>query len=107
MIRNGLKFTAPGTVVEVVATRPGPARIRVEIADRGPGLQRGEAEALFLPFHRGVAAKGVDGFGLGLAIAKNAVRRDGGMIEALPREGGGLVIRIELPATGSPDPRNT
>ena len=97
VLRNALKFTAPGTLVEVIVARQSNARVRIEIADRGPGLQPGEHETLFQPFHRGAGAKGIDGFGLGLAIAKNAVELDGGTIEALPRAGGGLVIRIDLP----------
>lgn len=97
VVRNAMKFTPPGTAVEIIVAPRSHGRLRIEIADRGPGLQPGEGETLFQPFHRGAGAKGVDGFGLGLAIAKNAIERDAGTIEALPRNGGGLVIGIELP----------
>lgn len=97
VVRNAMKFAPQGTAIEVIVAPRSHGRVRIEIADRGPGLQPGERETVFQPFHRGVGAKGVGGFGLGLAIAKNAIERDGGTIEALPRSGGGLVIGIELP----------
>ena len=97
VVRNAMKFTATGTSVEIIVARQSHDRVRIEIADRGPGLQASELETLFQPFHRGAGTKGVDGFGLGLAIAKNAIELDGGTIVALPRSGGGLVVRIDLP----------
>jgi two-component system, OmpR family, sensor kinase len=42
-------------------------------------------------------ARDLDGHGLGLAIARHAVQQHGGTITARPRDGGGLVVRLELP----------
>jgi two-component system OmpR family sensor kinase len=38
----------------------------------------------------------VDGFGLGLTIAKRAIETHGGRIEAQAAAGGGLSVRISL-----------
>jgi two-component system sensor histidine kinase CpxA len=53
---------------------------------------------VFDPFVRADAAREAGGWGLGLAIAAQAVRQHGGTIEARNRDGGGLCLRIELPA---------
>ncbi len=98
VIRNAVKFTAPGTTVDVRFERlDTPGRMRLEVADRGPGVRSGEAETIFAPFRRGESGAGVDGFGLGLAIARRAIQAHGGTIQARPREGGGLVMTLELP----------
>ena len=47
---------------------------------------------------RGEAARtGVSGAGLGLAIVERLLKHVGGALRMLPREGGGLTARIELP----------
>jgi two-component system, OmpR family, sensor kinase len=98
IIRNALKFTAEGTAVDVTLARLRDGRsVRLEVADRGPGVEPEALESLFQPFARGPNSRGVDGFGLGLAIARNAARQHGGTIEARLREGGGLVIWMDLP----------
>jgi two-component system OmpR family sensor kinase len=98
VVRNALKFTGEGTAVDVILTRlPDRRHVRLEVADRGPGISPDRIATLFKPFHRGPGTRGVDGFGLGLAIAYNAVRRHDGTIEARPRPDGGLVVRIDLP----------
>lgn len=98
VIRNAVKFTAPGSTVEVRLDRlHAPERMLLAVADRGPGVPAEDAEAIFEPFYRSESGVGVDGFGLGLTIARRAVQAHGGTIRARPREGGGLVMEIELP----------
>jgi two-component system, OmpR family, sensor kinase len=98
VIRNAVKFTAAATTVEVtLGTSDDGAVAWLEVADRGPGADEADLAALFEPFHRGANTRGVDGHGLGLAIARHAVQQHGGTIGARRRDGGGLVIRIELP----------
>jgi two-component system sensor histidine kinase CpxA len=56
-------------------------------------------EAIFEPFVRTSDARERDsgGYGLGLAIAAGAVKAHGGTIRAHNREGGGLMVEIDLP----------
>lgn len=96
VVRNAVKYTAPGTTVEVAAGRSGQA-FRVTVADRGPGVPEADLAAIFEPFYRGQAGEGQAGFGLGLAIARRAVEAHGGSLVARNREGGGLVMELELP----------
>ena len=69
----------------------------IEVADRGPGIPEAEVERLKRPFTRLDASRaGPGGAGLGLAIVERVARAHGGMLELLPREGGGLVARLTL-----------
>jgi len=73
----------------------------IEVRDRGPGIPAGEAERLKRPFTRLSAARsGPAGAGLGLAIVERIARAHNGSLELLPREGGGLVARLTLAASG-------
>ncbi|CAJ48674.1 ATP-binding protein [Bordetella avium] len=70
----------------------------IEVSDRGPGIAPEEVERLLRPFSRGEAARtGVSGAGLGLAIVERLLKHVGGSLKMLPRHGGGLIARIELP----------
>lgn len=70
----------------------------IDVADRGPGIAPQDVERLLRPFSRGEAARtGVSGAGLGLAIVERLLKHVGGQLRLLPREGGGLRARIELP----------
>jgi len=98
IVRNAVKYTAPGTTVEVIAQRaPDASMLRIEVCDRGPGVAESELSRMFEPFHRGQSSAGISGFGLGLAIAKRAIEADGGTLHARNRDGGGLCMEIVLP----------
>jgi two-component system OmpR family sensor kinase len=96
VVRNAVKFTAPGTCVHVRVSRED-AQAVIEVDDRGPGVASDELDAIFTPFHRGRQTEGVPGFGLGLAIAQRAVQAHRGTIVARNQEAGGLRMRITLP----------
>lgn len=98
VIRNAVKYSAAGTVVEVHAAQLAGTTLQVEVRDRGPGVPRDKLEAIFEPFVRLEGNAAVRGTGLGLAIARRAIVSQGGRIEAFSREGGGLLMRIEIPA---------
>jgi two-component system, OmpR family, sensor kinase len=96
VIRNAVKFTAPGSTVEVSALREAGC-LRVQVADRGPGVKEDELQQIFEPFERAQSAQGVPGVGLGLAIARRALQVHGGSITAQNRQGGGLVFTLTVP----------
>lgn len=98
VVRNAVKYTLPGTTVEVSAgPTAGGSPFVVRVADRGPGVAGNELDAIFEPFYRSAGSSGGPGFGLGLAISRRAVQLHGGRVTARNREGGGLVIELELP----------
>ncbi len=68
-------------------------RVVVDIADDGPGIPEAIARRIFDPFFTTKPG----GTGLGLAISRSIVDDGGGTIVALPRPGGGTVMRLSLP----------
>ena len=76
----------------------------VDFADRGAGIARADVERLKQPFTRAGEARarddGAAGAGLGLAIVDRIARLHGGSFDLLPREGGGTIARVTLPAAG-------
>ena len=74
-------------------------KIIISVLDRGPGIPESDAERLLRPFTRlDPSRTGKSGSGLGLAIVDRVAKLHGGEIRLLPREGGGLEARVELPA---------
>ncbi|RLJ64806.1 ATP-binding protein [Sulfurisoma sediminicola] len=98
LIDNALRHAGGEQSVELALARIGGA-MRIEVRDRGPGIPAAEADRLKLPFTRlEVARSNAVGAGLGLAIVERIARAHGGSLDLLPREGGGLVARITIPA---------
>lgn len=73
-------------------------RLRISVADRGPGIPVGELEAVFEPFYRVDKSRGsvTGGCGLGLAIAKQLADSNGWSLLLRPRDGGGLVASLVI-----------
>ncbi len=72
--------------------------IRIDIADRGPGISASETERLKRPFTRLETARtNAGGTGLGLAIVERICRLHGGRLDLLANPDGGLLARICLP----------
>ena len=74
-------------------------RVRVRIDDRGPGIAPALLEQVFQPFFRGDASRSraSGGSGLGLYIARDLLRRQGGDVTIANRPDGGLRAEIVLP----------
>lgn len=98
LIENAHRVSPPGAPVELVARRHplNAALVRIEVLDRGPGLPAGVTDAAgnLLAGARGDIAQR----GLGLEIARSLAVANGGSIAITPRQGGGTVARVDLPA---------
>ena len=70
---------------------------RLTVADRGPGINPADLASVFERFGRG-ARTVAGGAGLGMAIVRKVVDGHGGHIALLPRDGGGRVVQLDLPA---------
>ena len=77
-----------------------PHGVRLSIADQGPGLPPGGADALFEAFARGTGSDSRGGSGLGLAIARSFAEVMNVRISASDREDGGAVFTLDF-ALGS------
>lgn len=105
LIENALKYSPPGAPVEVTIGREGDW-LEVSVSDRGPGVPPGERERIFQPFYRSGDTPDVRGTGLGLTIARRLAEAQGGALRYEPREGGGSVFTLLLPAAELPGAEN-
>ena len=93
---NALNF---GDMVEVAVRDADDGGLWIEIADDGPGIPVEQREQVFEPFFRIEESRNRDtgGIGLGMAIARTAIRAHGGEIYLEESQKGGLLARIYLP----------
>lgn len=96
VLRNAVKYTAEHSQVTVQCETKGDL-LKVCVADQGPGVRRDEVERIFQPFSRGSDAAPRGGYGLGLAIARQAIERHGGRVSASLPHTGGLTVILEIP----------
>lgn len=99
LIDNSLKFSEASQAVEVRVREDGRA-LFIEIADNGAGIPLQEQPRIFEDFYRGENARGTQGSGLGLALARRIIQLHGGEISlrSNPSQGPGAVFTIRLPA---------
>jgi protein-histidine pros-kinase len=71
----------------------------IRIADSGPGIPEDQLEAVFAPFYRLDTSRNrnTGGVGLGLSIARDMARKQGGSITLKNAGAGGLIAILVLP----------
>ncbi|HEX8084587.1 MAG TPA: ATP-binding protein [Solirubrobacteraceae bacterium] len=100
LVENAVRHSPrPGTVT-IGASGVGGSRVRISVADQGPGIPDEDAGRVFDRFYRADAARSTDGggAGLGFAIARWIVDLHGGEIRVESAEPHGCRMVVELPA---------
>ena len=99
LVENAVRHSPRPGRVTIAARRDGP-RVRISVADQGPGIAAQDADRVFERFYRADAARSTDGggAGLGLAIARWIVDLHGGEIRVERVEPLGCLMVVELPA---------
>ena len=95
LIGNAVKFTQTGGSVTVRAEGL-PERVRVSVADTGPGLTAAERERVFDRFWQADKSR-KGGTGLGLFIVKAIVTAHGGDVTVQSEPGKGATFSFTLP----------
>jgi signal transduction histidine kinase/HAMP domain-containing protein len=93
LAENAAKHTRTGRIV--LRAYASGLNVRVEVEDTGVGMSAETQAHVFDRFFRG-QDRDAEGFGLGLAIVRQAVRTLGGRIELDSAPGKGTLVRIEL-----------
>lgn len=102
LIDNALRFSPDGEAVEISAHRDGD-RVRIQIDDRGPGLEGDEWATLSETFVQGrLPVTTANGLGLGLSAASRIVDVLGTELVFTPRQGGGARVSFTLPSVVPP-----
>ena len=97
LVGNAIKYTLRGRV-EVRVERVEPDRLRIEVADTGPGLTPDELIQAFDAFSRiERTSTGVPGAGLGLSLASQLALLMGGAVSAESAPGVGSCFWLDLP----------
>ena len=98
LLDNAVKFSPAGEGVLVSAYQQD-SRVRIEVADRGPGVPTEHQRLIFEKFGRGNVAgsPGKPGTGLGLFIARSIAEAHGGTLEISSARGEGATFTLSLP----------
>ncbi len=100
LLENAARAAPEGTALELSALAHPVARdrVRIEVADRGPGVPADTSAT-----GAGGESSDVARRGLGLEIARGLASANGGDVTLLPRPGGGTVARVDFPAAPEPE----
>jgi two-component system, OmpR family, sensor histidine kinase KdpD len=95
LFSNALRHSPPD-LRPMLRAREDSDRVVLDVVDHGTGVPAGLKERIFEPFAR--LDERSPGVGLGLAVAKGFAEAMGGTIVAIDTPGGGLTVRVTLPA---------
>jgi two-component system, OmpR family, sensor histidine kinase KdpD len=105
LFANALAYSPPGRDPELRAAHDG-GRVLLEIVDHGCGVPDALKDRMFEAFQRldgRVGGPGTaGGIGLGLAVVRGFLDIMGGSVQAADTPGGGLTMRVTLPAAVDP-----
>ena len=94
LIKNAHESGSDASEVTLSILEAG-SELRIEVADRGPGMSETVLAQALLPFYSTKRS----GTGLGLALAREITEAHGGRVLLANREGGGLRVSLRLPLT--------
>jgi two-component system OmpR family sensor kinase len=99
VLRNAVRYSPQDAPVDVSVERSSAGAV-ILIRDRGPGVPAADLERIFEPFYRVAESRDRDtgGEGIGLAITAQVMKAHGGWANAANSAGGGLEVRLNLPA---------
>lgn len=95
LIENALRYGGKA-VIDIAETDDA---VLIAIRDAGPGIPEDKLEAVFAPFFRleNSRSRHTGGVGLGLAIARDMAKKQGGSITLKNAPEGGLLATLSLP----------
>lgn len=103
LLSNAVKYNRECGRAEVYCQKLDSGRVRINVADTGPGISVEHQQRLFTPFERLDAERTpIQGTGLGLALSKRLVESMGGALRLESEIGHGSIFYVELPPAEAP-----
>ena len=101
LLENAVKYSPAGSAVCLSSCVEG-ERLRIEVADRGPGIPQPLRQRIFEPFFRvdDARSRQQGGAGLGLALVRAIAQAHGGTVHVEDGPAGGSRFVMELPCGG-------
>jgi signal transduction histidine kinase len=93
VLTNAVQAMDAGGGVLTVRGRRENGMVRIEIADQGPGIPRGERDRIFEPLFTTKQR----GIGLGLSVSRSLAQANGGDLFVVDQDAPGAVFCLELP----------
>ena len=101
LLSNAVKYSPAHTLIRLVG-EVGENGFDLSVEDEGIGMDRQQTRRIFDKFYRADASNtAVQGFGLGMSIAKDVVAAHGGRIWVDSRRGRGTKVTFSLPASSA------
>lgn len=95
ILKNCMESTGENGMIEIICT-DNPLFTEITIHDSGAGFEKEDLSCLFDRFYRGKNPNAT-GYGIGLALCKIIITRQGGTITAKNHQQGGAIFDIRFP----------
>ncbi|OGW94350.1 MAG: hypothetical protein A3I73_02210 [Omnitrophica bacterium RIFCSPLOWO2_02_FULL_45_16] len=101
LIENAIKFNDKDTAKISIIAKKIPRRIEISVTDNGPGIPNEDYERIFEKFYQveKYFTGQIEGAGLGLAVVKKLIEREGGEIRVESKLGQGSTFIFTLPVS--------
>ncbi len=99
LLDNSIKYSEGGTTI-TVSTRGQKRHALIAVTDQGFGISPEDLQHVFDRFYRGKfedPARHVEGYGLGLSIARRIAEMHRGAIDIVSAPGAGTTVTVRLP----------
>lgn len=99
LLDNSIKYS-PNNSKIIVAMKNNEMFTEISVEDEGIGINAGEENRIFQLYHRGNNVSEQEGYGIGLYLTRQIVKKHGGYMR-VKRKNQGLIVSIFLPKTGA------
>ena len=97
LIDNALKYSPAKSKINITVTQNA-NRVFVKVSNGGKGIKKEEISQIFEHFYRGEnSSKNINGYGMGLALAKEIVKHHNGHIDVKSTTGELTIFTVVLP----------
>lgn len=101
LLDNAVSFSPENERVEIILDSPSKDKVKISVADRGPGIAEDAKERVFERWYTDRPNREASQHtGLGLAIVRGIAEGYGGSVQTIPREGGGSIFELEFAVAG-------